>query len=384
VDFPKRIAHLDLDCFFVSVERLHDPFLEGKAVAVGGSPDGRGVITSASYEARAFGVHSAMPTGKALRLCPHLILVHSRHHEYGEISDKLYRRFLELAPVVERASIDEMYLDFTGCDSLYNNDLPGFMRTLQQLVRKEFGLPCSIALATTKILAKIAVGTVKPAGVCSVPPGGEETFLAPLPVGAIPGVGKKTEEILLRRGFRRIADLQRLSQEELVRWLGAHGVWFYHVVHGSADSVVAPDQKRKSISREETFAHDLRDIPELEKELFALTEDVCRTLRSYRWKARTVAIKLRYADFRTITRAKSGDPTDDDPVVFGVVRELFHSAYEGHQPLRLVGVHLSQFQEGEQLSLGLESRKPRRDELLRAVDALRERFGDDVIHLGQV
>ncbi len=163
--FPRRIAHLDLDCFFVSVERLHEPSLEGKAVAVGGSPDGRGVISSASYEARAFGVHSAMPTARALRLCPHLVLVRPRHHEYGEISDRLYHRFLDLAPIVERASIDEMYLDFTGCDTLYNNDLPGFMYTLQRLVRTEFGLPCSLALATTKIQAKIAVGTVKPSGV---------------------------------------------------------------------------------------------------------------------------------------------------------------------------------------------------------------------------
>src|SRR5512135_1570616 len=152
----KYIAHLDLDCFFVSVERIKDPSLNGKPVAVGGSPQGRGVVASASYEARKFGVRSAMPTGRALSLCPQLIVVRGRHGEYSKVSDKLYHRMLEVAPIVERASIDEMYMDFTGCEGLYNNDLPGFMRTIQKMVWDEFTLPCTIALAANTTVAKIA------------------------------------------------------------------------------------------------------------------------------------------------------------------------------------------------------------------------------------
>jgi DNA polymerase IV len=378
----KQIAHLDLDCFFVSVERLKDPTLVGKPVAVGGAPGGRGVVASASYEARAFGVRSAMSSAQALRLCPKLILVHSRHHEYGEISDRLAGRMEQLAPVVERASIDEMYMDFTGCESLYRNDLPGFMRTIQRLVAMEFGLPCSIALATSKTLAKIAVGTVKPNGVCVVPPGQEEAFLAPLPIAVIPGVGEKTEAQLLARSFKTVRDLQSVSEERLVHVLGATGQWLYAVVHGRGSDIVSVDHTRKSISREETFAHDLRSIADIEKELHALTEDVSASVREKGWRARTIQLKLRYADFTTITRAKTVDPTDDDPVIFDTVRGLFHAAYDTRQAVRLVGVHLSNFDDAAQLELPLSPRREHREELLKAVDKIRARFGDDVIHVG--
>ena len=165
----KYIAHLDLDCFFVSVERIKDPDLIGKPVIVGGSAAGRGVVASASYEARKFGIHSAMPTARAQRLCPNLVVVHGSHGEYGRISKRLYERMCELAPVVERASIDELNMDFTGCENLYHNDLPGFMKTIQKLVSDEFKLPCSIGLASNKTIAKIAVNQVKPAGHCFIP-----------------------------------------------------------------------------------------------------------------------------------------------------------------------------------------------------------------------
>jgi DNA polymerase IV len=378
----RQIAHLDLDCFFVSVERLKDPTLVGKPVAVGGAPGGRGVIASASYEARAFGVRSAMSTARALRLCPRLILVRSRHHEYGEISDRLSARMEQLAPVVERASIDEMYMDFTGCESLYGNDLPGFMHAIQRLVAKEFGLPCSIALATSKTLAKIAVGTVKPNGVCVVPPGEEEKFLAPLPIGVIPGVGEKTEEELHARSYKLIKDLQVLSEERLVNVLGATGRWLYAVVHGRGSDTVSVEHTRKSISREETFARDLRSIAEIESELHVLTEDVCASVRGKGWRARTIQLKLRYADFTTITRARTIDPTDDDPVVFETVKALFHGSYDTQQAVRLVGVHLSNFDDAAQMELPLTPQREHREELLKAVDKIRARFGDDVIHVG--
>jgi len=378
----KQIAHLDLDCFFVSVERLKDPGLIGKPVAVGGAPGGRGVVASASYEARAFGVRSAMSTAQALRLCPHLILARSSHHEYGEISDRLATRMEQLAPVVERASIDEMYMDFTGCESLYGNDLPGFMRTIQRLVAEEFRLPCSIALATSKTLAKIAVGTVKPNGVCTVPAGREEFFLAPLSIAVIPGVGAKTEETLRARGFRTIADLQMATEERLVQLLGASGGWLYGVAHGRGSDTVSVGHTRKSISREETFSEDLRSLPDLEEELHALVEDVCGSVREQGWRARTIQVKLRYADFTTITRARTIDPTDDDPVIFETVKGLFNGAYDKRQAVRLLGVQLCNFDDASQMELPLNPQRVQREELLKAVDKIRARFGDDVIHVG--
>lgn len=379
----KQIAHLDLDCFFVSVERLNDPSLIGKPVAVGGAPGGRGVVASASYEARAFGVRSAMSSARALRLCPRLIFVRSRHHDYGAISERLAKRMEEIAPLVERASIDEMYMDFTGCELLYNNDLPGFMHTLKKLVADEFRLPCSIALATSKTLAKIAVGTVKPDGVCIVPAGQEERFLAPLPIAVIPGVGAKTEEVLVRRGFRKISDLQQSTEERLTGLLGASGGWLFAVAHGRGSDDVSVEHTRKSISREETFGQDLRSFPDLEKELHLLVEDVSATVREKGWRARTIQLKLRYADFTTITRARTIDPTDDDPVIFDTVKGLFYASYDTRQAVRLLGVHLSNFDDAAQLELPLSPHRGQREDLLKAVDKIRARFGDDVIHVGQ-
>jgi DNA polymerase-4 len=378
----KQIAHLDLDCFFVSVERIKDPALKGKPVVVGGSPEDRGVVASASYEARAYGVRSAMSTALALRLCPRLIVVHSRHHDYGEISDRLAARMEQIAPIVERASIDEMYMDFTGCESLYRHDLPGFMHVIQKLVADEFDLPCSIALSTSKTLSKIAVGTVKPNGVCIVPPESEEAFLGPLPIGVIPGVGAKTEETLKARGFTQISDLQKASEERLVRLLGVAGHWLFDVAHGRGSVSVSGEYTRKSISREETFARDLRSLPELEKELHALVEDVSASVREKGWRARTIQLKLRYADFSTITRARTIDPTDDDPVIFETIRSLFHAAYDTRLAVRLLGVHLSNFDDAAQMELPLNPLRGQREELLKAVDKIRARFGDDVIHVG--
>ena len=253
----KYIAHLDLDCFFVSVERIKNPELIGKPVIVGGSAAGRGVVASASYEARKFGIHSAMPTARAQRLCPNLIVVHGNHGEYGRISKKLYERMCELAPVVERASIDEMNMDFTGCENLYHNDLPGFMKTIQKLVLDEFKLPCSIGLASNKTIAKIAVNQVKPAGVVFVPHGTEAEYLAPLDIGVIPGVGKKTEEYLREKGFHKVSDIQQRTEKEILDILGKHGLWIYNVAFGRGSDVIGDEWDAKSISREETFAKDI-------------------------------------------------------------------------------------------------------------------------------
>ncbi|MGA7161579.1 MAG: DNA polymerase IV [Bacteroidota bacterium] len=378
----KYIAHLDLDCFFVSVERIKNPSLIGKPVAVGGSTDGRGVIASASYEARKFGVRSAMPTRRALQLCPHLTVVPGSHGVYGMYSDKLYKRMLDFTPIVERASIDEMYMDFTGCESFYGNDLPALMKILQQLVWKEFSLPCTIALASNKYVAKIGAGTVKPAGVCFIPHGEEKKFLAPLPIDVLPGIGPKTAPLLHEKGFRTVADIQQASNQQMAALLGEVGAHLFKIASGEGPDTLTVEWERKSISREETFAHDIDDLGQLTKILHSLSEDVCSTLRSYRWKARTVSLKLRYADFKTLTRAVTIDPTDDDTVVHRSVGGLLRSAYSGKKLVRLLGVRLSNFSAREEGELTLFSDDGRRSHMFEAMDKLRKKFGDDVIHIG--
>ncbi len=383
-DQNRHIVHLDLDCFFVSVERIHNPALSGKPVAVGGSPGGRGVVASASYEARAFGVRSAMPTAQALRLCPQLIMVRGRHGEYGHYSGKIYRRMMDFAPVVERASIDELYMDLTGCELLYKNDLPGFIRRLQKLIDDEFHLPCSVSLAPTKTLAKIATDSVKPSGICVVPHGSEIQFLAPLPVSAIPGVGRKTEELLSRHQFRTIRDLQAKSAADLAGLFGATGYWLHEVANGGGSVHVHPHHDRKSVSREETFDRNIADHAQLENILLELVEDVCSTLRRKSLRGRTVSIKVRYSDFTTFTRDRSVEPTHDDRTVFSVARELLSTAAEPGRPLRLIGVRVSTLDRGEQQELPLFPSDQKREQILRAVDELRKKFGDDIIHLVQL
>jgi len=381
---PRSILHLDLDCFFVSVERIDDPALRDKPVTVGGSPSGRGVIASASYEARAFGVRSAMPTSRALRLCPQLIVVRGRHGRYGEISERIATRLGQLAPLVEQASIDEFFLDVTGCEPLYGNDLTGFPARLRSVLSDEFSLPCTVSLATSKTLAKIATDTVKPHGVCVVQPGREKEFLAPLPVAAIPGVGPKTKDFLLRHHLATIADVQRKTREDLVTLLGAHGLWLWRVAQGGGSEDVATEHTAKSISREETFPKDIAGELQLRKALVPLVEDVCASLRRHSWKARTISLKLRYSDFTTLTRDRTIEPSNDDASVVRIVHELLHATLEPARPVRLLGVRTSSFQDDAQTELTFSTPSEKRERILKAVDELRRKYGDDIIHATQV
>jgi DNA polymerase-4 len=380
----KYIAHLDLDCFFVSVERIKDPSLNGKPVAVGGVGR-RGVITSASYEARPFGVRSAMPTGRAMQLCPQLKVVRGSHGEYGKISKQLYGFLCDHSPVVEQASIDEMYMDFTGCEKLYNNDLPGLMRTLQALVKKEFSLPCTIALSPNKVISKIATGVVKPAGVVTIGHGAEKEFLAPLDIAVIPGVGAKTEKELRKYNFNTIRDVQRSSEEVLVTLLGDHGRYIFRTANGIGSDRLDVEWKRKSISNEETFGADSSDVDVLLRHLFDLTESVCYNTRRYGWKGKTIRIKIRYSDFSTITRnATLIEPTSDDKTVFDAAKKLFLRSYDRKQPVRLLGVGLTQFSEARDETLPIFASDGKRSQLLGAVDKLKKKFGNDTIHTGAV
>jgi len=379
----KFIAHLDLDCFYVSVERINNTSLNGKPVVVGGTPGGRGVVASASYEARKYGVHSAMPTGQALRLCPTLMIVPGHYGEYEDYSDRIYKRMQDFSPVVERASIDEMYMDFTGCEHLYSGDLPLLMHKLHNLVRDEFTLPCTVALSANKLVSKVAAGTAKPNGVIHVPHGTERDFLAPLEIDVIPGIGKKTSEFLRKKGFKLVADIQKISIQQAVTLLGKHGVWIHNASNGRGTDTLSPETARKSISNEETFGHDIADISELEKKLFSLVEGVCASVRSHKWKARTITLKLRYSDFNTVTRAETVPPTNDDAMVSRTVTELLRRNYTRKMAVRLLGVKLSHFidQEGMEMPLFAQDK---REPVLTAVDTIRKKFGEDVIHVGGV
>lgn len=380
----KYIAHIDLDCFFVSVERILDPSLNGKPVAVGGVGR-RGVVSSASYEARAFGVRSAMPMGQAVDLCPQLTVVRGSHGEYGKYSKKLYRFLCDYAPIVQQASIDEMYMDFTGCEKLYNNDLPGLMRTLQALVKREFGLPCTIALSSNKVISKIATGCVKPEGCITIEHGLEKEFLAPLDINVIPGVGKKTEVELRKYDINLIRDIQKLSPQTLEDILGEHGGYFHRTAMGIGSDTLDVEWKRKSISSEHTFGKDSADTEQLLRYLFDLTEGVCYNTRRYGWKGKTVKLKLRYSDFTTITRNITlKEPTNDDRVVFDAVKGIFLKAYVRRNTVRLLGVGLTQFSEAKEESLSLFPEDEKRTQMLSAVDKLKKKFGDDAIHTGAV
>jgi DNA polymerase-4 len=380
----KYIAHIDLDCFFVSVERIKDPSLIGKPVAVGGTGR-RGVVSSASYEARAFGVRSAMPSGQALDLCPGLIMVRGSHGEYGKISKRLYAFLCDYAPVVQQASIDEMYMDFTGCEKLYNNDLPGLMRTLQALVKREFSLPCTIALSSNKVISKIATGCVKPEGCITIEHGLEKEFLAPLDINVIPGVGKKTELELRKYDINHIRDIQRLTKRTMEDILGDHGGYFHRVAMGIGSDILEVEWKRKSISSENTFSKDTSDPEALLRYLYDLTESVCYSTRRYGWKGKTVKLKLRYSDFTTITRNITlKEATNDDRVVFDAVKGIFLKAYTRKASVRLVGVGLTQFSEAAQEPMSLFPEEGKRTQVLNAVDKLKKKFGDDAIHTGSV
>jgi DNA polymerase IV len=380
---PKKyIAHLDLDCFFVSVERIHNPSLIGKPVAVGGYGR-RGVVASASYEARAFGVRSAMPAGRALQLCPKLLMVRGHLSEYGKISKQLYRRLCDFAPLVEQASIDEMYMDFTGCEKLYGHDLPQFMKKLQRIVLNEFKLPCTIALSSNKVISKIGTGFAKPAGVLFVEHGKEKEFLAPLSIDVIPGVGAKTEKELRKFNFNLVADLQRSTQETIESLLGEHGGYIYRTAMGVGSDTLDVEWSRKSISNEETFGEDISDKNELLKHLFELTESVCYSTRRYGWKGKTVRLKLRYSDFSTLTRNITlKEPTADDKVVFDAVTKLFLKAYNRNSTIRLLGVGLTQFIPVEEETPSLFPPDEKRSHALKAVDTLKKKFGEETIHTG--
>lgn len=385
------IAHFDLDSFFVSVERIYNPDLAKKdnrgkmpPVVVGGSADKRGVVASASYEAREYGVRSAMPMKTALRLCPHLVIVKGRHGSYSEISSKIVKRLHDFVPVIEQTSIDEGYMDFTGCEKLFNNDFQAALKMLQELIEKEFQLPISFGMGSTRIIAKIASGKAKPKGILIVQPGNEEKFLGNLQIGEVPGIGPKTGEKLKQRGYTKVSQLQQLTENELKQLLGKYGEDLYRIVHAKSSSTLIPEHERKSISSEETFAENIAPGADFESLFAPHIEEICHRLRKSGKKARTVTIKIRYKDFSTITRSQSLPPTNDDAIVKKTTLILFTASYDHKTSVRLIGVGLSNLTETNEPMELFQTHTSRRESVIQTVDSIRRKYGIDAIKLGAI
>jgi DNA polymerase IV len=384
----KTIFHVDMDAFFVSVEELSDPFLKGKAVVVGGQRDERGVVSAASYEARKFGVHSAMPLRTAAKLCPQAIFVNGHPERYRECSARVYEVLNTFSPLVEMASIDEAYLDMTGTDRLHGPPLRA-AHSLHKKVKAETRLNCSIGIGASRLIAKVSSAKAKPNGVLWVIPGQEAKFLAPLDVRDIPGVGKVMEQNLHALGIRQVGDLAGLQEDVLEDRFGKWGLALAGKARGEDaggwfDAEVGEHADPKSISHEHTFNEDTANQPQLESTLMRLTEMVARRLREHALHARTIQLKLRYKNFTTITRAHSlPAPTQLDTEIFEQIRSLFRKNWKKGAEIRLLGVHVSSFAEAApgQLDLLDDDRHNRWQKALAAADRLRDKFGESSVGL---
>lgn len=385
--FTRTIFHVDMDAFFVSVEELYDPSLKGKAVVVGGQRDERGVVSAASYEARKFGVHSAMPLRTAAKLCPHAIFVDGHSDRYRECSEEVHKVLGTFSPQVEMASIDEAYLDMTGTERLHGPALKA-AHSLHQRMKADTGLNCSVGIGTSRLIAKVSSAQAKPNGVLYIVPGEEAKFLAPLDVREIPGVGKVMESQLNALGIKKVGDLARLEESELSERFGKWGLALAGKARGEDaggwfDSEVGADGDAKSISHEHTYNEDTADLSQLEATLMRLSEMVGRRLRESQFYARTIQLKLRYKDFTTLTRAHTlGSPTQLDTEIFEEVRALFLKNWKKKVQVRLLGVQASSFtSQPDQINLLDGNRQQRWKDALAAADRLRDKFGESSVGL---
>ncbi len=335
---PRAIIHLDLDAFFAAVEVLQNRELTGKPVLIGGQPTERGVVASASYAARARGVRSAMPMSRALALCPEAIVLPARHSLYRDYSRRVMAILRRTSPLVEQMSIDEAYLDVTQETATWEAAVE-LARQLQQQVREEVGLSASVGLATNKLVAKVASDRDKPGGLTVVPPGEEARFLDPLPVRVLWGVGPVMARRLGEMGVSTVGDLVRIPEEELRARFGQHGAALARQAKGIDARPVVTEHEIKSISQERTFSRDVADPEVLEQQLWRLSQKVAERLRNSQQAAGTVAIKLRYADFTTLSRQMTlAVPTDDEQVLYQAALTLLQRAWPRGRPVRLLGV----------------------------------------------
>ncbi len=374
----RTIFHLDLDAFFVSVERILDPSLKDKPVIVGGDPNGRGVVAACSYEARTYGLHSAMPIRTAYKLCPGGIYLHGHYEEYVHFSHAVKNILTAYAPVIQQASIDEFYMDFTGCGKIYGS-MFSFASRLQREIMKKLSLPCSIGIGSNKTIAKIGSDCMKPMGITYVIPGMEKEFLSHMPVETVPGVGKVMQRDLNNKGIYLIGDITKLSSDYLGTAYGKYGIDLWRKANGEGTEYITVEHEQKSISKETTFGTDVTNNERIYEVLFELTGRVCQNLRDENFVASTVHIKLRYSDFQTLTRSRTIRSTDDDKFIFETAKDLMVKAHIRRTGVRLIGVGLSRFSNFYEQEVLFEDEEIKRKKLFRAIDFLRKKYNYSII-----
>jgi DNA polymerase IV len=377
------ILHVDMDAFFVSVELLSRPDLRGKPVVVGGRPDQRGVVSAASYEARKYGIHSAMPLRTAGRLCPQAVFIDSHHEKYGDWSDRVAAILARFSPIVEMVSVDEAYLDLAGTERIYGPPLAAADKLLRTIT-KETELPCSGGLATTRLVAKVASDQAKPRGLVWVSPGMEARFLAPLPIRKIPGIGEVTERALRALAIETVEQLASHSQEKLESVFGQWGTALFRKARGGDAYEFLIDAEPKSISHNHTFGEDTDDVAQMEAMLSHLSQKACKRLREAGLCSRTLTVTLRYAGFETYTRSKTLPAAVRlDADVFAIFLQLFRENRDPQRKVRLIGVALSALSHGaEQLELLEAERRQKMKKLTEATDRLRDKFGFGSVQFG--
>ncbi|WP_290791309.1 DNA polymerase IV [Flavihumibacter sp. UBA7668] len=372
---PRHIAHLDLDAFFVSVECLRNSSLRGKPLIVGGSGD-RGVVAACSYEARSFGIHSAMPMKLARRLCPQAIIISGDMEQYSHFSKLVTAIIADKVPLFEKSSIDEFYIDLTGMDRFFGCSL--FTADLKKTIYKESGLPISYALSSNKLISKVATNEVKPNGQLEIPFGEEKSFLAPLAIQKIPGVGKETAQLLNQMGVETVKTLSEIPVKLLNNLMGKNGIDLWKKAQGMDESPVVPYREQKSISSEETFSNDTIDINFLQQELVRLTEKIAFELRQQNKLTGCVTVKLRYANFDTLTKQASIPYSSADHILIKTAKSLFTQLYDRRLLVRLIGVRFTQLIPGNyQINLFDDSQEMIR--LYQAIDSVKTRFGATII-----
>ena len=368
------IAHLDLDSFFVSVEILNDPSLKGKPVLVGGYE--RGVVAACSYEARKFGIHSAMPMKKAMQLCPQAIITSASRDQYSKYSRWVTDIIAEKAPLFEKASIDEFYIDLSGMDKFFGSSK--YAQELRKEIIDRTGLPISCGLSSARFISKMATNEAKPNGFLEIPHGKEKDFLWPMAVEKINGVGKETEIKLKNLGFYKIEDLAKSTPEYLERHLGKWGLSLWNKSQGIGSAEIVTDWEQKSMSHENTFDKDYTDVDFLHKELVRLTEKTCYGLREDEKLTGCVTVKIRYNDFETFSKQEVVDYTALDDELIAKAKDIFNKSYQKGRPVRLIGVRFSQLIPFT-MQMSLFDNKIEKLQLYKAVDDIKDRFGSKVV-----
>lgn len=381
----RAIIHIDMDAFYASVEQRDNPELKGKPVIIGGSVESRGVVSTASYEARKYGVHSAMPMAEAHRLCPDGVYLPVDMQKYRLVSHQIMDIFHRFTPEVEAISLDEAFLDVTASQKLFGT-AEEIGREIKRLIKTELNLTASVGLSYNKFLAKLASDMDKPDGFYQIGPEELESKVWPLPVRRMMGVGGKTAQLLEGMGVRTIGQLAKMNMGLLEHILGKQGIMMYEVANGVDNRMVEPVRESKSVGRETTFPKDISERYVLETILFTLADDVCHTLRATNLKGRTVSIKIRYPDFRSITRAQTLDGyTSSFEPVFEAVKQLMEHNYKDGTPVRLIGVTVSGLKKDdeiiEQQDLFSDGGAQKKQAALNSVmDKINEKYGGDTVH----